>query len=175
MTTIMGSAFNGSNLTVTFNNLAATIVFNNDSQINLVVPAGLAGQTTAQLVVSAGGVSSVPSTVSVAPFEPAIFNGAILNQDGTVNGPTLGASAGSIIAIWATGLSGAGTITGNIDNIGISSPAYAGPAPGIAGVQQINLMIPANLQPMTTQVYVCGTSFADASITCSIPVPLTIQ
>jgi uncharacterized protein (TIGR03437 family) len=174
MTTIKGSAFNGSNLAVTFNNLPATIDFNNAGQINLVVPAGLTG-TTAQLVVSAGGVNSLPSTVWLAPFEPGIFNGGILNQDGTVNGPAKGAPPASVIAIWATGLSGAGTITANIDNIDINSPLYAGPAPGINGVQQINLLVPAGLQAMTTQVYVCGTSSVDASKTCSIPVPLTIQ
>jgi uncharacterized protein (TIGR03437 family) len=175
MTTIMGSAFNGANLTVTFNSLASSIDFNNASQINLVVPAGLAGQATAQLIVTAGGVSSVPRTVSLAAFEPAIFNGGILNQDSTVNRAAHGAAPGTVIAIWATGLSGAGTITGHIADRDINSPLYAGPAPGINGVQQINLMVPADLSAMTTDVYVCGTSFADGSKTCSIPVPLTIQ
>ncbi len=137
MTTIMGSAFNGTNLTATFNSLPSSIDFSNASQINLVVPAALAGQTTAQLIVTAGGVSSAPHTVSLAPFEPAIFTGAILNQDSTVNSSAHGASPGTVIAIWATGLSGAGTITGHIADRDITSPLYAGPAPGIDGVQQI--------------------------------------
>jgi uncharacterized protein (TIGR03437 family) len=141
-----------------------------------VVPAELGLKTSAQLVVTVDGLSGAPRTVAVAPFEPAIFKGAILNQDLTVNDATHGAPAGSVIFLWATGLSGAGTITGHIDDRDISLPYYAGPAPGIAGVQQINLLVPVDLPAMTTEVYVCGTTPAAApSTTCSIPVPLTLN
>jgi uncharacterized protein (TIGR03437 family) len=91
----------------------------------------------------------------------------------TVNDATHGAAPGSVIAIWATGLSGAGTITGHIDDRDIMVPYYAGPAPGFPGVQQVNLVVPADLPAMTTEVYVCGTT--SASTNCSIPVPLTVN
>jgi uncharacterized protein (TIGR03437 family) len=173
LTTIMGSGFSGKNLSATFDGEAATILFSNDTQINLLVPADLASKSSTQLVVTANGSSSAASTVSLVPFEPAIFAGGILNQDFTANGASNGAAPGSVIALWATGLSGAGAITGNIAGSNIAVPYYAGPAPGLIGVQQVNLMVPGDLPAMTTQVYVCGS--ANGSQVCSIPVPLTVN
>jgi uncharacterized protein (TIGR03437 family) len=174
LTTVMGTLFGGTNVSASFNSLPATILFSNDTQINLLVPAGLAGQASAQLVVTVDGVSSAPTTVSVAPFEPGIFAGGIVNQDGSVNSATNAAAPSSIIALWATGLSGTGTITGNIGGENISIPYYAGPAPGFIGVQQVNLMVPTDLAPGSTQVYVCGAASGAAAV-CSIPAPLTIN
>jgi uncharacterized protein (TIGR03437 family) len=173
LSTIMGSGFSGKNLSATFDGEAATILFSNDTQINLLVPADLASKSSTQLVVTANGSSSAASTVSLVPFEPAIFAGGILNQDFTANGASNGAAPGSVIALWATGLSGAGAITGNIAGSNIAVPYYAGPAPGLIGVQQVNLMVPGDLPAMTTQVYVCGS--ANGSQVCSIPVPLTVN
>lgn len=173
ITTVMGTLFGATNVSATFNNLPAAILFSDDTQINLLVPAGLAGQTSAQLVVTAGGLSTAPTTVSVANFGPAIFSGGIVNQDGTVNSVSNGAAPGSIVALWATGLSGTGTITGNIGGQTIGVPYYAGPAPGLIGVQQVNLVVPTNLAPGATQVYVCGN--AQSGVACSIPVPLAVN
>ena len=173
LTTIMGSAFAGANLSATFNGLAATIDFSNATQINLLVPAALAGLTSAQLVVSAGGIGSAPLTVQVAPFEPGIFTGAVLNQDSTVNSISNGAAAGSEIYFYATGLSGSGTITVRIGSTEITSLYYAGPAPGFPGVQQINVAVPARLGGITTELYACGTS--GGVEVCSLPAPLTLK
>ena len=173
LTTIMGSGFTGKIVSVTFDGLSATILFINDTQINLLVPADLGSKSSTQLVVTVDGVSTAPRTVALAPFEPGIFKGAILNQDGTVNDSSHGAPVGSIIALWATGLSGTGTITGNIAGRDLT-PLYGGPAPELPGVQQINLRIPADLTVAPTEVYVCGIA-ADGSKTCSIPAQLTLQ
>ncbi len=174
LTTVMGSGFNGSGLSATFSNLAASILFSNSTQINLLVPSGLTGQSSAQLVVTANGVPSGATTVNVAPFEPAIFSGGIVNQDGTVNSASNGAAPGSFIAMWGTGLSGAGSITANIGGQNIAVPYYAGPAPGLPGVQQVNLQIPSSLGPGTTQVYVCG-AVSSGSPVCSVPAPVTVN
>ncbi len=174
LTTVMGSAFGGTNVSATFNGLPASIDFSNDTQINLLVPAALAPQTSAQLVITVDGVASLPTAVNVAPFEPGIFAGGIVNQDGTVNNASNGAASGSIIAMWATGLSGSGTITGNTAGQNIAVPYYAGPAPGLPGVQQVNLMIPTSLAPGPTQVFVCGAPAGGPQV-CSIPAPLTIR
>ena len=125
----------------------------------LIAGAGLGGLTSAQLVVTVNGSLSAPVTVQVAPFEPAIFTGAVVNQDNTVNSVSNGAAAGSVIYFYATGLSGSGTITARIGGMELTNLYYAGPAPGYPGVQQINLMIPAGLSG-TTQLYACGTSAA---------------
>jgi uncharacterized protein (TIGR03437 family) len=174
ITTVMGTLFGGTSVSAAFNNLPATILFSNDTQLNVVVPSDLTGQTSAQLLVTVDGDASAPTTVSVAPFEPGIFSGGIENQDTSVNSVTNGAAPGSIIAMWATGLSGTGSITANIGGEDILVPNYAGPAPGLIGVQQVNLIVPTDLAPGVTQVYVCGTA-AGASKICSIPAPLTIH
>jgi uncharacterized protein (TIGR03437 family) len=57
----------------------------------------------------------------------------------------------------------------------IAFPSYFGPAPGTAGLQQVNLVLPADLSAMTTQVYVCGLTVArPESPICSPPAPLVI-
>jgi uncharacterized protein (TIGR03437 family) len=173
LTTIMGSAFTGKTVSATFDGLPSIIVFSNATQLNLMVPAQLTS-TKPSLVVTVDGLSSAPTTVEIAPFEPGIFAGAILNQDSTVNGANNGASAGSIVYLYATGLSGAGTITAHIADRDILTPYYAGPAPTLIGVQQVNLQVPSDLPAMTTQLYVCGTS-AGAAPTCSVPSPFAIK
>lgn len=172
--TLMGTNFSGSVVSAAFNGLPAIIIFSNATQINLLVPPSLSGQLAANLIVTVDGSPSAPVTVSVAPFEPAIFNGGIVNQDGTVNNVTNPAASGSVIAMWGTGLSGNGTITANIGGQNISTPYYAGPAPGLPGVQQVNLVIPSGLPTGTTQVYVCG-AVPGGAPACSAPAPLSIK
>ena len=175
LTTIMGSNFAGKSVSVAFDGLPATVSFSNATQINVLVPAGVGMKGAAQLVVTVDGVSSAPRTVMVAPFAPAIFSGVVLNQDGTVNDVNHGASPGSVIQIFATGLSGSGAITGRIHDREITVPYYAGPAPGLPGVQQIDLVVPPDLPAMTTDLSVCATNAAPPNDkSCSVPVQLTI-
>ncbi len=173
LATILGSALAGKNVSASFNGLPAPVSFSSATQINLLVPQGLASLSSAQLSVSVDSQTSLPLTVPVAQFEPGIFAGAVLNQDSTVNSSTNGAAAGSIIYFYATGLSGSGTISARIGTTEITNLYYAGPAPGFPGVQQINLMVPAALGGMATQLYACGTS--SGTEVCSLPVPLTLK
>jgi uncharacterized protein (TIGR03437 family) len=151
ISTIMGTNFSGKKISAAFDGQAASILFSNATQINLLVP-DLGSKSSGALTVTVDGVSSMPQSVAVAPFEPAIFAGAVVNQDSTVNGPGNGAAAGSVIALWATGLSGPGVITAHIADRDIAVPYYAGPAPGFPGVQQVNLVIPGDLAAGTTEV-----------------------
>lgn len=173
LTTIKGSALSGKNVSASFNGIPATVLYSSATQINLLVPAEIGSQSSAQLVVIVDGAISPPVTVQVAPFEPAIFAGAVVNQDATVNSIGNGAAAGSVIYFYATGLSGSGPITAMIGSTAITSLYYAGPAPGYPGVQQVNLMIPSGLSGMSTSLYVCGTS--GTGEVCSPPVPLTLR
>jgi uncharacterized protein (TIGR03437 family) len=175
LTTLMGSNFVGKSVSVTFDGLPGTVTFSNATQINLLVPSALGSKTTSQLGVVVDGNSSQPSTVNVAQFSPAIFLGGVLNQDGTPNSLTNAASAGSVIQVFATGLSGPGTIIGHLHDRIISVPYYAGPAPGLLGVQQVNLTIPSDLPAMTTAVAVCGTPASGGAPVCSVQAPLTIK
>ena len=90
-----------------------------------------------------------------------------MNQDGSVNGPSNPAPAGSVVSLWGTGfgLTDPPCITGNMNSPGAVnlaanltvllndltqsySPLYAGNAPGLpCGIQQINFVVPAAAQP----------------------------
>jgi uncharacterized protein (TIGR03437 family) len=159
---------------VTFDGLNATILYNDGAQINLVAPAALAGRSSAQLVVTVDGVSSATRLVQVSAFSPAIFSRGILNQDYSVNDASHRADSGSVIQIFLTGLSGAGTVSARFHDRDIFTPYYAGPAPGLLGVQQVNLVVPTGLGTITTTVSVCGTDAAGAK-SCSSPTQVYSQ
>lgn len=162
------------NVSVTFNNVAAPLIFVAPGQINLMVPYEIAGQTSVPVVVTNNGTPSAITTVNVAATAPSIFSlsqngngqGAILNQDESINGTSNPAAPGSIISIYATGegqLVPAGTtgcITGGtlplpkpVANVSVTiggEPAtpilYAGEAPDqICGLIQINATLPSDL------------------------------
>jgi uncharacterized protein (TIGR03437 family) len=173
LSTIMGSGFGGQNVSVTFNGLPGTVLFSNSTQINLLVPLGLGPPNPAQLVVNVDSQSSAPTPVMVAPFEPGIFAGAVLNQDSTVNSVTNAAAEGSIVYFYATGLSGSGTISVRVGSTEITNLYYAGPAPGYPGVQQVNFVVPSGFGAVTTQLYACGTN-AGTEV-CGLGVPLTLK
>jgi len=175
LVSIMGSAFTGKSVAVTFDGQPGQILFSNDTQINVLTPSTLASATT-QVVVNVDGNASAPMKVNVAQFAPAIFKGAVLNQDWTANNIGNAALAGSYIVIYATGLSGQGTISAQIGNDVIATPYYAGPAPGYPGVQQINLQIPSGLGAASADLYVCGAPTAQPnSPVCSTPVPVNVK
>jgi uncharacterized protein (TIGR03437 family) len=169
-----GTQLAGKIVTVTFNGFPAELLFMNDTQINLVVPQGLGSATSAQVVVTVDGTSSAPFTVNLTPFEPGIFANGVLNQDYSVNSSKQPAALGSIIQIFATGLSGMGVITAQIGNQVIAQPYYAGPAPGLTGVQQVDLILPSNLTGNTVNVSVCGGQAA-GQVVCSAPAAVAIS
>ncbi len=174
LTTLIGSGLTGNQVFATFDGFTAVILYNDGSQINLLVPTSITGQSLSQLTVTVDGVSSVARTVQVAAFSPAIFSRGILNQDYSANDANHRAEAGSVIQIFLTGASGAGAITAHLHDREIFTPYYAGPAPSLLGVQQVNLVIPAGLGRITTEVYVCGTDAAGAK-NCSVPSQVYLQ
>ncbi|HLG97641.1 MAG TPA: IPT/TIG domain-containing protein [Bryobacteraceae bacterium] len=173
LATIMGSRFSGSNLSVTFDGALATILFSNDAQINLLVPDALASKKSAQVSVQVNGMTSASQQVALSPFAPGIFANGILNQDYSVNDAKHAAAPGSIIQIFATGLSGTGVITAKIGDQMVTQPYYAGAAPGLMGVQQVDLIVPPDLAGNSVAVSVCGGASAD-QVTCSPPVQLAV-
>jgi uncharacterized protein (TIGR03437 family) len=126
--TISGSAANKNlvALSVTFKDAAtgktsfsAPILFANQNQINAIVPSGLvvgtsAAPSTYNVTVTSGAATNVstPFAVNVFAADPGIFTlasdgtgqGAILNQDGTVNKTGNEATAGQIVSVYLTGL-----------------------------------------------------------------------
>jgi uncharacterized protein (TIGR03437 family) len=178
---------------------ASPILFASSTQINTVVPFGVAG-TTAQIQVFYEGQSTASTTVPVQAVSPAVFSsngtgggqGAILNQDGSVNSPSNPAARGSVVSLFTTG---AGlTMPTSVDGL-VTAPnasqtypapvlpvsvsidgqpaqiVYAGAAPGlIAGVMQINVVVPADAGQATYDqvVVTVGNSTSPTAVTMTV-------
>ena len=159
------------NIQVLFDNVPARLVYISAGQVNAVAPYSIANGFTTLTVKTAGGsVSS--TTVAATATAPGIFPSAIVNEDGTINGPTHPAPVGSYVQMFGTGLGQTnpggedGTITPVTNyptqvypvsatlsrNPLFSAPIpmtvfYFGPAPGLAaGVGQVNAFVPAGAQ-----------------------------
>jgi uncharacterized protein (TIGR03437 family) len=157
---------------VLFDGVPAPLLYVAGDQINTVVPYGVAGRVSTQLQVEYLGALSKAVTVPVAAASPGIFTrdasgagqGAILNQDFSVNSTVNPATPGSIVMIYATGegqvnprpvdgsITGTGTLPKPANNVTLSiggTPAevsYAGPAPElVVGMLQVNARIPTGI------------------------------
>jgi uncharacterized protein (TIGR03437 family) len=158
--------------TVTFDGVAAPLLYAAQGQINAVVPFSVAGKATTALALTTPDGTRFRTTLPVGAAAPAIFaldssgQGAILNSDFSVNSAAHPAARGSTVAIYATGtgslapavadgvvipatgppLSGT-PITVNIGGQ-TAVVSYQGAAPGlVAGVMQINAQIPTGVTP----------------------------
>jgi len=152
-----------------FDGVPAPLIYARNDQVSGIVPYELSGKASTQVHVSFGGQISNTVTVPVVEVAPGIFTadssgrgqGAIVNQDGTLNSASNPAPAGSIVFLYATGegqTSPGGEngkpadspapqpisqpVTATVG--GLSAPVlYAGGVPGlVAGVLQVNVQIP---------------------------------
>lgn len=157
---------------VLFNGIAAPLLYAGPTQINAVVPYGVASASSAsvQLVTPSGTVAG--PTLAVAPAIPYIFQSvvagtlAVVNQDGTINSGGNPANAGSVVSIFASGGAVYGTDGAVAGDASLPAPAlpvlvlgnpggvagtplqvlYAGQAPEeITGLMQVNFRLPAAL------------------------------
>jgi len=161
---------------ILFNGVPAPLFYVSDKQSSAIVPYGMAGQSFVDVQAEYKGVRSEAVTVPVLTSRPGIFSldgsgrgqGAILNEDGSLNSPSNPARRGSVITLFATGGGEAapGVVDGQIVSgilprtslpvsasfdIGSGLPSkqaevlYAGGVPGsVAGLLQVNLRVPAN-------------------------------
>jgi uncharacterized protein (TIGR03437 family) len=170
--TLIGSHLAGKSVAVTFDGSSANLLYTSDTQINLQVP-DLGSKTSASLVVTADGVKSDPVTVMLSPAWPSVFSKGILNQDNSLNSAATGAKAGSILQIFATGISDGATVSVQIGNRKDLVPLYAGQAPTVPGVQQVNVAVPDDAAAANTQLILCA--MTGGKQYCSAGTPLTIQ
>ncbi len=170
------------------NNIPAPLLYVSATQINAIAPYELAnniGQRVNVQVVNAGVTGPTISDLVVSTA-PAMFNlgnsqAAVINQDGSVNGPNNPAARGTYVSIYATGEGQ--TTPGGIDgalasvlskpiagvsvSIGQINAAvlYAGTA-SFDGFFQINAVIPQSLNPGSVPITL--TVGASSSPTLSI-------
>ena len=96
---------------ILFNGVPAPLLYVSDTQSSAVVPQDVAHGNTVKVEVEYRGVRSEPLTLPVAAARPGIFTidasgkgqGAILNQDGSLNSSANPATPGSVITLFITG------------------------------------------------------------------------
>ena len=158
---------------VFFNGYAAPMVYTLATQLSTIVPYEVAGQNSVNVVVAYHGNASAPFPVAVAAATTAIFTGdasghgqgAILNQDYSLNTPAHPAPRGQYVFIYGTGEGVTtppgvdGRISGTpLPKVNLSCSAsiggqtattnYCGESPGVtAGLVQVNALIPESVTP----------------------------
>jgi len=152
----------------TFNGVAAPIVYVSSQYSTVIVPYEVSTATTAQVIATYNGTPSVPFTIPVVAALPGIFSsnasgtgqGAIYNQDLSVNSAKNPAARGTTVIVYVTGegqtspagIDGSVTaahispvlpVTVNFGGVPATSYQFVGETPGVvAGVMQINVTIP---------------------------------
>jgi uncharacterized protein (TIGR03437 family) len=145
---LFGQNLSGTNVGVTFNQIAATIVFSSATQINLIVPASLGAQVAADVLVTVDGKISNSFRVTLALNSPGIFSNGIVNFDGGGGNTSADPVArGSFAIVYLTGLSipVTGQVTVNIGSETNLIPAYAGAQGTLPALDQFNVVVPATL------------------------------
>lgn len=152
---------------VLFDGAPAPIYVAGTFQVNVQIPWEIAGKKTTTVQLFYRSVPSNPLPLTVAAAAPELFTlagtfqTAALNQDGTLITSGVPAARGAIVSFFATGLGqtnppgvtgerapGAGSMALPVTMRIGGAPTevlYAGPAPGLVGVQQINARIPESL------------------------------
>jgi uncharacterized protein (TIGR03437 family) len=185
---------------VTFDGIPAPIIYTRDTLVSVMVPYELTGRISTGMVVTYNGVSSTPLQLRLVDSAPGIYTanstgsgqGAILNQNGTVNSAANPESVGNYIQIFGTGEGQTSPqgVNGLILPSRLPLPApnlpvevsiggipiaaadmnYAGEAPGeISGVIQVNARIPAGVGPGAVPVVIkVGGVASQANVTVSV-------
>ena len=182
LASIRGLRLLGQDVKVSFDGFAAQVVASgasgNEQKLDIVVPVSLATQQSAVILVTVNGVASLGQKINLTPAAPVIFPNGLLNQDGTPNSITSPEAPGRLFSVYATGLpaEGLGFISVKIHDREISQPQYAGLAPGLPGIQQVNFFIPEDLPSMQSEALVCGTSaLANNTRVCSRPYTIQLK
>ena len=146
------------------------------------------------MVVQSAVAAAAPVTVAVAPTAPGVFTAdgsgrgqaAAVNQDGTQNGTANAAAAGSVLSLYATGEGQ--TLPAGVDGRAAAAPLpepvaavavtiggvaaevrYAGGAPGlIAGVMQVNVVVPFGLSGTAPVVLRVGGAASQGGVTVAV-------
>ena len=160
---------------VLFDGVPAPVLYAGPNQVNVIAPWELTPGKSTTVTVEYAGVDSPTLTVPVVSADPGVFQihtatspiqGAVLNEDGSVNSAETPARLGSIISIFGTGMGLLNPLPqdGEIitdaahlvqlpvhvifSGLQEAEVTYAGAAPTLpAGVIQINVRLPESCQP----------------------------
>lgn len=147
---------------VMVNNSAVEVIGSTATQVTFTLPPGVNGETSIDVAVVCNGKQQASGLLALAAVSPGIYTlsmtgagqGAVVNQDGTVNGPSHPASVNTYLAIYGTGFGpylapspdGLQRLSGTVQAFIGGQPVavqFAGHAPEeTLGLQQINVFIP---------------------------------
>jgi uncharacterized protein (TIGR03437 family) len=185
------------NVSVTFNNLPAPLLFVSPTQINAQLPWEIPTSGPVTVVVTSGTTASAPQAVQVAAFAPGLFTVAgypvAVNPDGSFAAPTGAipgiashpATPGDSLVLYGSGFGPVNppATTGNnsLDTMrnaittpvltiaGISAPVtFAGLSPQFVGVYQINVTMPSSESPANAAPVQIETGGATGAFAISI-------
>jgi uncharacterized protein (TIGR03437 family) len=148
--TIFGANFQPGGTQLLFDGIAANIFYSDTTQINALAPSDLPPNSNTEMSIQVQGATVAHLPCAVVSTIPGIFttaNGtgqaAANNEDGSLNSAANPAVRDSIVVLYATGEGG------DVSAVGLKLggyPAeilYAGPAPGFAGLMQVNARVPS--------------------------------
>jgi len=184
------TSLNGVNVTVngTPAPVYAVANVNGIEQVNFQAPFDLAGKSTASVVVSRGGVPGQPVNVAVTDAQPGIFTlegtqAVAVHSDYTLVTSAQPLKPGEFAFLYATGLgpvsnqpaTGAAApstppfaeVKGSVSVTLAGMPCdvgFAGLAPGLVGVYQVNFRVPANAPSGSDDVVVSAGSVASPTV-----------
>jgi uncharacterized protein (TIGR03437 family) len=127
---------------VTFNGIAAPLLYASAGQINTAIPYALTAGTDTVQVTTAGGSGSIGSGLEAAGL--ALFANYILNPDGTWNSAANPAPKGATLVLFGTGMGQ--TSPPGADGLILQGPSYPVPvAQFSASVETSTAFLPAAL------------------------------
>jgi uncharacterized protein (TIGR03437 family) len=180
---------------VLFNGVAAPLIYTRADQVAAIVPNGVSGQQNVQVQVNYQGQSTPVFSTTVADTAPGLFTldqsgqgqGAVLNQDNSINSAANPAARGSTVSLWATGQGQSDPDWAddvlapsplpqpkNKVNVNIGGQwaqiLYAGAAPGLAAVIQVNAKVPYGTKPGSKVPVVMriGNATSQAGVTIAV-------
>ena len=170
---------------VTFDGISAPIVYTSNTAVSAMVPYEIGNRVTTSMVMSYNGVGSAPLQLRVVPAAPGVYTlngsgggqGAILNQNGSVNSVINPEAAGNFIRIYVTG-EGATSPPG-ADGV-INPGVQTSPQPVlVVGVTIGGIPVPASAIPYAVEApgATAGVMLVDTQIPLGVgtgPVPVVV-
>jgi uncharacterized protein (TIGR03437 family) len=168
---------------VRFDGIPAPLLYAQASQVNVQVPYTVAGSKSVNVEVRYSGNPAGALTLTVVDAVPALFP-AVANQDGSINSQSQPAARSSLITLYATGsgMTNGANVSGQPAAAPYALPLlpvaltiagvpaeilFAGSAPGLVGVLQINARVPGGFVP-------AGPDTVQLTVGSAISPPLTI-
>jgi uncharacterized protein (TIGR03437 family) len=144
------------------------------NQANAQVPCGVTNQTSTAISLLYRGSPRMDATLSLANAAPGLFalgggtgQAVAANEDGSVNSQANPAGTGSAVTLYATGV-GVNNAVGVIVGSSPGTVLFAGDAPGLIGLTQINVQLPPDATGVQPVVLLAGNVPSQAGVTLAI-------